>query len=168
MGLSKRERAMCLFNVEILRVKVEDAKAVLDSDEDAGDVSVSSTVVSEPTTPAKKLIVEQEAAPQMSELSKKAPLVSFDDEDDGLQLNLAKPKKEKRKDREKEKDGERKKKKRKETKAEKADDDDSMWVEAPAPEIVQHFDGSNEKPTDDVDGNASAMSRGRKRAVDFM
>jgi polyadenylate-binding protein len=32
MSLPKRERALCLFNVEILRSKLADAKAVLDSD----------------------------------------------------------------------------------------------------------------------------------------
>ena len=71
MGLSKRERAMCLFNVEVLRVKVEDAKAVLDSDEDAGDVSVTSTVVNEPITPAKKDVVEPEVVAQTPEVPSK-------------------------------------------------------------------------------------------------
>ena len=33
MGLPKRERIMCLFNVEVLRSKLVDAKAVLDSDD---------------------------------------------------------------------------------------------------------------------------------------
>ncbi|KAF7318810.1 hypothetical protein HMN09_00216300 [Mycena chlorophos] len=34
MSLSKRERAMCLFNVEVLRAKIADAKLVLESGED--------------------------------------------------------------------------------------------------------------------------------------
>ncbi|KAJ2923152.1 hypothetical protein H1R20_g13943, partial [Candolleomyces eurysporus] len=34
MGLPKRERAMCLFNPEILRAKLVDAKAILDSSDD--------------------------------------------------------------------------------------------------------------------------------------
>ncbi|KAG6861390.1 hypothetical protein C0995_000796 [Termitomyces sp. Mi166 len=36
MSLPKRERAMCLFNVEVLRVKLADAKVVLESEEDVG------------------------------------------------------------------------------------------------------------------------------------
>ncbi len=35
MSLPKRERAMCLFNAEILRAKLVDAKMVLESEEDA-------------------------------------------------------------------------------------------------------------------------------------
>ncbi|KAJ6487794.1 hypothetical protein C8R45DRAFT_994317 [Mycena sanguinolenta] len=34
MSLPKRERAMCLFNVKVLRAKVADAKTVLDCDDD--------------------------------------------------------------------------------------------------------------------------------------
>ncbi|KAF8652354.1 hypothetical protein AX16_004384 [Volvariella volvacea WC 439] len=34
MSLPKRERAMCLFNIEVLRIKLVDAKAVLDSEEE--------------------------------------------------------------------------------------------------------------------------------------
>lgn len=93
-------------------------------------------------------------------------LVSFDDEEEGLQVKPVAPKREKHKD----KDGEHKRKKRKEKKDE--DDDDSMWVEKPAPEVVQHLDiktGSvtpAEAPSDD--STPAGPPRGRKRAIDFM
>ncbi|TFK49122.1 hypothetical protein OE88DRAFT_1663512 [Heliocybe sulcata] len=34
MSLPKRDRALCLFNIEVLRAKIQDAKVVLDSDEE--------------------------------------------------------------------------------------------------------------------------------------
>ncbi|KAJ7821027.1 hypothetical protein B0H14DRAFT_3471885 [Mycena olivaceomarginata] len=44
MSLPKRERAMCLFNVEILRAKLADAKVVLDSSDDEGDAAAAEAV----------------------------------------------------------------------------------------------------------------------------
>ncbi|TFY56726.1 hypothetical protein EVJ58_g7457, partial [Rhodofomes roseus] len=46
MSLPKRERAMCLFNVEVLRAKLADAKMVLEVDEE--DEAPAKTVVPEP------------------------------------------------------------------------------------------------------------------------
>jgi polyadenylate-binding protein len=67
MSLPKRERAMCLFNVEVLRAKLVDAKAVLDS-EDAADEAVVDT---EPVTPQSKrtIPVSQESSPRTPGLS---------------------------------------------------------------------------------------------------
>ena len=99
---------------------------------------------------------------------KTAVLVSFDDGEDGLQINVSSKK---RKEKSRDKDGERKKKKRKDKKGEE-DDDDSMWVEKPAPEAVQNFvlDDSTPSappPEASLEGIAGPP-RGRKRAVDFM
>jgi len=73
MSLPKRERAMCLFNVEVLRTKLVDAKVVLDSD-DAADGSTANTaprVTPEPVTPQSKRPVpaSQESSPQTPDLS---------------------------------------------------------------------------------------------------
>ncbi|KAF8504399.1 hypothetical protein F5888DRAFT_1605810 [Russula emetica] len=73
MSLPKRERAMCLFNVEVLRAKLVDAKVVLDSD-DAADVSTANTApqaTPEPVTPQSKRPVpaSQESSPQTPDLS---------------------------------------------------------------------------------------------------
>lgn len=64
MSLPKRERAMCLFNVEVLRAKIADAKMVLESDE--GEEPAKP----EPATPqAKRIAPSTEASPQTPELS---------------------------------------------------------------------------------------------------
>ncbi|KAI9507287.1 hypothetical protein F5148DRAFT_1206374 [Russula earlei] len=73
MSLPKRERAMCLFNVEVLRTKLVDAKAVLDSD-DATDEPTPNTapqVTPEPVTPQSKRTIptSQECSPRTPELS---------------------------------------------------------------------------------------------------
>ncbi|KAI0251082.1 hypothetical protein BJV78DRAFT_1392761 [Lactifluus subvellereus] len=73
MSLPKRERAMCLFNVEVLRAKLVDAKAVLDSD-DGADVSVADPApqaISEPVTPQSKRAIppSQESTPRTPDLS---------------------------------------------------------------------------------------------------
>lgn len=86
MSLPKRERAMCLFNAEVLRAKIADAKMVLDSD-DAEDGqglgkeetrSVKSAPVPEtPVTPqAKKTsssVAGLEDSPQTPDLSSRGP-----------------------------------------------------------------------------------------------
>ncbi|KAI0714194.1 hypothetical protein C8T65DRAFT_707738 [Cerioporus squamosus] len=111
----------------------------------------------------------------------KAALMSFDIEDDGSLPSFGptsthKEKKhrdrDKDKDKDKDKDGERKKKKRKERQAD--EDDDSMWVEKPAPEVVQSLpvppvpvDGG-EGDTAGAGMDAAGPQRGRKRAIDFM
>lgn len=54
LGLSKKERAMCLFNSEYLKAKVAEAKAVLDADDDTeATASVVSTVPAVAATPSK-------------------------------------------------------------------------------------------------------------------
>lgn len=108
---------------------------------------------------------------------KAATLVSFDAEDEGLQISVSATRrkdkhKTKEKDGEKGDDGERKKKKRKEKeKKDEVEEDDSMWVEKPPPEVVQSL------PVDDIPSafppetnleGAAGPPRGRKRAIDFM
>ncbi|GJE96544.1 polyadenylate binding protein [Phanerochaete sordida] len=64
MSLPKRERAMCLFNVEVLRAKIADAKMVLESDD--GEEPAKP----EPATPqAKRIAPSTEGSPQTPDLS---------------------------------------------------------------------------------------------------
>ena len=66
MSLPKRERAMCLFNVEVLRAKIADAKLVLDADDD----EEASAQVPVPQTPqARKISTSLENSPQTPDLS---------------------------------------------------------------------------------------------------
>ena len=69
MSLPKRERAMCLFNVEVLRAKLVDAKAVLDSDDGVDEPAANP--VPEPVTPQSKRLnpVSQESTPRTPDLS---------------------------------------------------------------------------------------------------
>lgn len=78
MTLPKRDRAMCLFNAEILRLKLVDAKMVLDSEEDeeqdgkpASDAqSTQSAPSPAPVTPqAKKVSPPVVVSPQTPDLS---------------------------------------------------------------------------------------------------
>ena len=83
MSLPKRERAMCLFNVEVLRAKLADAKTVLDSeaDEDAPktayptDVNPALSTSQAPVTPqAKKIATPRvEDSPKTPDLSSRGP-----------------------------------------------------------------------------------------------
>lgn len=67
MSLPKRDRAMCLFNVEVLRAKIADAKLVLDAE---GDEAATSTSAPIPQTPqARKISASFEQSPQTPELS---------------------------------------------------------------------------------------------------
>ncbi|KAJ7100091.1 hypothetical protein B0H15DRAFT_818651 [Mycena belliarum] len=75
MSLPKRERAMCLFNVEILRAKLADAKVVLDSSDDE---VVEAEARPAPVTPqAKKIAVPTSkpatGSPQTPDLSSRGP-----------------------------------------------------------------------------------------------
>jgi polyadenylate-binding protein len=80
MSLPKRERAMCLFNVEVLRAKLADAKNVLDSD-DAEEQkpfetqSAKSAPQAAPVTPqGKKTATSRlEDSPQTPDLSSRGP-----------------------------------------------------------------------------------------------
>lgn len=73
MSLPKRERAMCLFNVEVLRVKIADAKMVLDSSdgEEESLVEPSPAPAPVPVTPQAKKVstVLLEDSPQTPALS---------------------------------------------------------------------------------------------------
>ncbi|KAJ7598977.1 hypothetical protein C8J56DRAFT_1010984 [Mycena floridula] len=69
MSLPKRERAMCLFNVEVLRAKIADAKLVLESDDG------ESAEAPAPVTPQKKRNAEsvESSSPQTPDLSSRGP-----------------------------------------------------------------------------------------------
>lgn len=73
MSLPKRERAMCLFNVEVLRAKLVDARVVLDSDDAENGPTINATpqVTSEPVTPQNRrtVPVSQESSPRTPDLS---------------------------------------------------------------------------------------------------
>ncbi|KAJ8081886.1 hypothetical protein PM082_007732 [Marasmius tenuissimus] len=71
MGLPKRERAMCLFNTEVLRVKIEEAKAILESEEDEEEAPAPP-----PVTPKKKVVpkaTEDGSSPLTPDLSSRGP-----------------------------------------------------------------------------------------------
>ncbi|KAI0319318.1 hypothetical protein OF83DRAFT_1082359 [Amylostereum chailletii] len=77
MSLPKRERAMCLFNVEVLRSKIADAKVVLESDD--GDAAPAPhtppKALSEvPVTPqARRTTRTLEESPRTPDLSSRGP-----------------------------------------------------------------------------------------------
>ncbi|KAF8068850.1 hypothetical protein FPV67DRAFT_1093367 [Lyophyllum atratum] len=82
MSLPKRERAMCLFNAEVLRAKLADAKMVLDSDDaeedqklsDAQSTKSAPQTATAPVTPqAKKSASRVEESPKTPDLSSKGP-----------------------------------------------------------------------------------------------
>ncbi|EGO29612.1 hypothetical protein SERLADRAFT_433578 [Serpula lacrymans var. lacrymans S7.9] len=82
MSLPKRERAMCLFNVEVLRAKIADAKMVLESDEVDEPQKIETQSVQSapapapqaPVTPqAKKVISSVQDSPQTPALSSRGP-----------------------------------------------------------------------------------------------
>ncbi|PCH44567.1 hypothetical protein WOLCODRAFT_77193 [Wolfiporia cocos MD-104 SS10] len=97
-------------------------------------------------------------------------LMSFDVEDDGFGPSLSTPVSQ---EKDKDKDRERRKKRRKEQKED--DLDDSMWVEAPPPEVVKSLpadpspEGLHPSAHDGAVAEAVATpAKGRKRAIDFM
>ncbi|KAI0078354.1 hypothetical protein K474DRAFT_1594173 [Panus rudis PR-1116 ss-1] len=73
MSLPKRERAMCLFNVEVLRAKIADAKLVLEAMEDEDNKSESVSAV--PQTPVARKIstASYDASPKTPDLSSRGP-----------------------------------------------------------------------------------------------
>lgn len=77
MSLPKRERAMCLFNVEVLRTKIADAKVVLDcseSEEERRKPEAEQPPPPVPVTPqAKKSASGFEGSPQTPALSSRGP-----------------------------------------------------------------------------------------------
>ncbi|KAK7462686.1 hypothetical protein VKT23_007274 [Stygiomarasmius scandens] len=71
MSLPKRDRAMCLFNTEVLRVKLADAKLVLESEQDDEEAKAIPEV---PKTPQnKKTLPRADMSPQTPELSSRGP-----------------------------------------------------------------------------------------------
>lgn len=72
MSLPKRDRALCLFNTEVLRVKIADAKIVLEAAEEEESVPVS---VPTPVTPQKKATVPEVSTPETPDLSSRGPSV---------------------------------------------------------------------------------------------
>jgi polyadenylate-binding protein len=81
MSLPKRERALCLFNTDVLRAKIADAKTVLDSDDGDEEQQKPDTqsIQSAPAQPvpvtpqAKKTVVTIESSPKTPALSSKGP-----------------------------------------------------------------------------------------------
>ncbi|KAI0031346.1 hypothetical protein K488DRAFT_52287 [Vararia minispora EC-137] len=69
MSLPKRERAMCLFNVEVLRAKIQDAKAVLDVEDDEPAPTPAPVI---PQTPVKRSTAPA-ASPSTPDLSSRGP-----------------------------------------------------------------------------------------------
>ncbi|KAI0729775.1 hypothetical protein C8Q72DRAFT_992455 [Fomitopsis betulina] len=69
MSLPKRERAMCLFNVEVLRAKLADAKMVLDVDEDEEPPAKAEP----PVTPQARKIAPMDASPRTPDMSSRGP-----------------------------------------------------------------------------------------------
>lgn len=72
MSLPKRERAMCLFNVEVLRAKLADAKMVLDVDEDE-EPPVKAAAPEPPVTPQARKIAPMDASPRTPDMSSRGP-----------------------------------------------------------------------------------------------
>ncbi|KAI0642693.1 hypothetical protein C8Q79DRAFT_228546 [Trametes meyenii] len=73
MSLPKRERAMCLFNVEVLRAKIADAKLVLEVDEEEEQTPAISTVPVPQTPQARKVSTASFDSPQTPDLSSRGP-----------------------------------------------------------------------------------------------
>lgn len=72
MSLPKRERALCLFNVEVLRAKIADAKMVLEVDD--CDEEEPAKIPEPPVTPqARKISTPLDMSPQTPDLSSRGP-----------------------------------------------------------------------------------------------
>ncbi len=73
MSLPKRERAMCLFNVEVLRAKLADAKLVLEVDDSEEQTPAISTVPVPQTPQQRKVSTASFDSPQTPDLSSRGP-----------------------------------------------------------------------------------------------
>ncbi|KAM5533758.1 hypothetical protein V8D89_012533 [Ganoderma adspersum] len=73
MSLPKRERAMCLFNVEVLRAKIADAKLVLEVDETEEQTPAVQTVPVPQTPPQQRKASSAFDSPQTPDLSSRGP-----------------------------------------------------------------------------------------------
>ncbi|KAI0090136.1 hypothetical protein BDY19DRAFT_887958 [Irpex rosettiformis] len=74
MSLPKRERAMCLFNVEVLRAKIADAKAVLNAEDEPEEQMPPIPDI--PSTPQTKRAISSVTSPQTPALSSRGPSVA--------------------------------------------------------------------------------------------
>ncbi|TBU60413.1 hypothetical protein BD310DRAFT_815285 [Dichomitus squalens] len=73
MSLPKRERAMCLFNVEVLRAKIADAKLVLEVDETEEQTPAVQTVPVPQTPQQRKVSAASFDSPHTPDLSSRGP-----------------------------------------------------------------------------------------------
>jgi polyadenylate-binding protein len=71
MSLPKRDRAMCLFNTEILRAKLADAKVILESDDEV----TPAPAIAPPVTPKQNKTASRvpEESPRTPDLSSRGP-----------------------------------------------------------------------------------------------
>jgi len=101
-------------------------------------------------------------------------LVSFGDDEEGVEGPAIAPatsgnssKRSKDKDKDKDRDHKHRKKKRHGEKRAEDQDDDAMWVEKEAPEVVKSM-GTEAAAVEPTVETAAGGPRGRKRAIDFM
>jgi polyadenylate-binding protein len=73
MSLPKRERALCLFNTELLRAKIADAKIVLEAAEEEELAPAPAPI---PATPQKRAAVVGFSTPETPDLSSRGPSVA--------------------------------------------------------------------------------------------
>jgi len=73
LSLPKRERALCLFNTEVLRAKIADAKIVLDAADEEESAPAPAPI---PVTPQKKFAVIGVSSPETPDLSSRGPSVA--------------------------------------------------------------------------------------------
>ncbi|KAF5389609.1 hypothetical protein D9757_004233 [Collybiopsis confluens] len=75
MTLPKKDRALCLFNMEVLRAKLADARLVLESmEEEEEEANKTAAAALPPSTPqSKKTTSTAQGSPQTPELSSRGP-----------------------------------------------------------------------------------------------
>ncbi|KIK68690.1 hypothetical protein GYMLUDRAFT_54276 [Collybiopsis luxurians FD-317 M1] len=76
MSLPKKDRALCLFNMEVFRAKLADARLVLESMEEEEEASKTAPAAPPPSTPQNKKTSSSTAAegsPQTPDLSSRGP-----------------------------------------------------------------------------------------------
>ena len=79
MSLPKRERALCLFNTEVLRAKIADAKNVLEAAEEEESSPVPALTPAPatiPVTPEKRAAIVAVSTPETPDLSSRGPSVA--------------------------------------------------------------------------------------------
>lgn len=76
MSLPKRERALCLFNTEVLRAKIADAKIVLEAGEEEPTPAPAPAPAPMPVTPQRKAAAVEVSSPQTPDLSSRGPSVA--------------------------------------------------------------------------------------------